>query len=264
MKTRIFLGSMSLLLLMSCNINIPIEVTQKPKDIVYGEFTDSRDGNVYKTIQIGNQTWMAENLRYMPEVYPIDNAYRGKSRYYVYNYNGNDVKEARLYKVYDANIGKYSNESTWYTFGTLYNNTAAQSAAPAGWRLPTKADFQELFDYLKAKYGGDRQIYAAALLSQESYNMNWNRDGGKSWKQYPWFGATGFDAMPAGYVSVGGGSYSSDIGSDTYYWISDTEYSSVCYFRMSGNLVGGYNLYFNSHRNEDRDWYGYSVRCIKK
>ena len=91
-----------------------------------GYFKDSRDGYTYKTIKMGSQIWLAENLRYLPEI---------GNGYYVYDYKGESVdgaKETQNYK----------------DFGVLYNMSAAQNACPAGWHIPSDEEWKELERYL--------------------------------------------------------------------------------------------------------------------
>ena len=99
---------------------------QKNINSDYGYYTDPRDGYTYKTIKIGNQIWLAENLRYLPRI--------GKG-YYVYDYHGNDVSEAKETQNYKD-------------FGVLYNMSAAQEACPVGWHIPSDVEWKELDKYL--------------------------------------------------------------------------------------------------------------------
>lgn len=88
--------------------------------ISYGEITDDRDGQVYKTVEIGEQTWMAENLNY--EIEP-----------YKQNY---EVVQSFCYN----DSAKYCEK-----YGRLYTWDAAKQACPTDWRLPTNVEFEELF-----------------------------------------------------------------------------------------------------------------------
>lgn len=101
---------------------------QKPKDnnSNYGYYTDPRDGYTYKTIKIGNQIWLAENLRYLPQL---------GSGYYVYNYYGIDVSEAKQTQNYKD-------------YGVLYDMDAAKKACPSGWHIPSDDEWKTFERFL--------------------------------------------------------------------------------------------------------------------
>jgi uncharacterized protein (TIGR02145 family) len=114
----------------------------------YGSLTDPRDGNVYKTIQIGNQIWMAENLAFVTTftysfLYPNKAM---KSGIYCF---GDDI----------ANCEKY---------GMIYTLEAALKACPAGWHLPAKEEYDTLF--LLA--GGDKHLVYQSLIEGGSLKFD--------------------------------------------------------------------------------------------
>jgi len=79
-------------------------------------FTDTRDGQQYKYVTIGSQTWMAENLRYKPE--------------------------SGVFWAYD------DKESRADTFGYLYDFERACNVCPEGWHLPGRAEWDTLVEFL--------------------------------------------------------------------------------------------------------------------
>jgi uncharacterized protein (TIGR02145 family) len=115
-------------------------------------FTDNRDGNTYGVVQIGDQCWLGENLRYLPSVSPITErspTHRWRSTpvnsqtrpyYYVYGYQGRRVSDAKA----TANYRNY---------GVLYNWPAALAACPEGWHLPGDDEWTQLANYLMGEYG---------------------------------------------------------------------------------------------------------------
>ena len=110
----------------SCNNDDP---SKNQKGVVYGTFTDTRDGHVYKTVKIGTQTWMAENLAYM---YQSDDKESNLDPcFYVYDYSGTDLTTAKSTSAYEK-------------YGVLYNYLAAQRAVPDGWHLPTISEWNAI------------------------------------------------------------------------------------------------------------------------
>jgi uncharacterized protein (TIGR02145 family) len=195
-------------------------------------FTDLRDNNVYKTIKIGNQVWMAENLRYLPSVVGPETGPKTSSDltpyYYVYGYNGTNISEAKA-------TANYS------TYGVLYNWPAAASACPEGWHLPSNEEWTELINYLGGERIAGGKLKATTLWSS------------------PNSGATnesGFTALPAGYRKYNGTFNSiENLG----FWWSDKE-------NIAGNTWPRILDYTDSDVSSVEIFgveMGYSVRCVK-
>jgi uncharacterized protein (TIGR02145 family) len=114
-----------------------------------GTFTDSRDGKVYKTVQIGNQVWMAENLAYKPS----------SGNYWAYDNNS-------------ANVAVY---------GYLYNWETAQRVCPVGWHLPNdSAEWTQLIDYLGGIDVAGGKLKETGTTHWKNPNVRANNESGFS------------------------------------------------------------------------------------
>jgi len=217
---------MAVLVISGCKKNITDEETES------GSVTDI-DGNVYQTVMIGNQLWMAENLKvtHYRKGEPIPNVASDSAW-------GNQTSGA--YCNYDNNTGHVA------TYGPLYNWYAvddARNIAPEGWHVPSDAEWQTLVDNL-----GGNSVAGGKL--KEAGTSHWDS---------PNTGATnesGFNALPGGYRYGSGGF--SDMGYNANFW-SSTEYynNNDAWYRFLGfHFSGVYRV--NRHKH-----YGLSVRCVR-
>lgn len=211
----------------------------KKKDITgpEGTFTDSRDDVVYKTIKIGTQTWMAQDLAYLPAVSRSAYGSDSEPRYYVYGYEGSDINEAKA-------------TSNYQTYGALYNWEAAKSACPTGWHMPTDDEWITLEGFLgmsQEEFGdtGERGTVEGAKLKATS---GWADNGNGN-------NESGFTALPGGIRNYGGGF---EVGGEwAEYWSSTAE-----------DDYHNWNRYLTYDISEVGRWgfafaYGLSVRCVK-
>lgn len=194
-----------------------------------GTFVDSRDGNLYKWIRIGDQIWMAENLKYLPSVQYLGVNSFTTPYYYVYDYNSTNVTDAKA-------------TANYKTYGVLYNWKAACSSCPKGWHLPSDAEWTQLTEYL----GG---ISGAGAKLKESGTTHWyNPNTGTT-------NETGFTALPGGYRNNIGALFG--IGSMGVWW-SATEFDTSKAWER--HLHCNYsNIYVDNFSKEG----SVSVRCVR-
>ena len=213
------------------------------------DFIDPRDSNIYPTVQIGNQCWMAKNLAYLPSVVGPATGSKTTPYYYVYDYHGTDDSEAKA-------------TSNYTTYGVLYNWPAAmngqtgegvQGICPSGWHLPTDAEYKTLEMSL-----GMTQDQADVTGWRGTDEGGKLKEAGTTHWLSPNTGATnssGFTALPAGYrFTYGSFSY---IGDYTHFWTSSAvEGDNACFrsLKSSSSMVDRLDCYRGL---------GFSVRCLR-
>lgn len=197
--------------------------------------TDSRNGKTYKTLKIGNQTWMAENLNFAS-------------------------KQSKCYDNEESNCDKY---------GRLYTWDDAMSACPDGWHLPSNGEFETLAEYV----GNGRDYELESYLNEEieirgahSTAKIWKDVGMKlksrsGWNDYEGNSGNGLDEFGFEALSTGVYDYKDGKflfkGITTHFW-SSTNYSetSANCFILDHKFGGAIVFHFNKQN-------AYSVRCIK-
>ena len=239
-ETSVEPGSSSSVDLEGWSWDVPKELRLNPK-IEYDSITDSRDGKVYKTVKIGEQTWMAENLNYADSVKTP--SLRGKSRCYNDDAKKCDVA-GRLY-TWAAAIDSVKlandvdNPQDCGHGKTCSLPTKVQGICPPNWHLPSNEEWKALFTAV----GG--QSTAGMFLRSQSGWIN-NRNGPNTF---------GFSVLPVGQAYENG--YCSYDGENAFIW-SITEDVSTRAYSM-------YVRYGSEYANltADYKYYGFSVRCLK-
>jgi uncharacterized protein (TIGR02145 family) len=216
------------------------------------DYLTDYDGNIYETVKLGNQVWMAENLK-------VTNYPNGSAIPHVTdntswaNLGDNSTDDAYCF---------YNNNSS-SEYGALYTYAAALNACPAGWHLPSDAEWTELENYLAdngynydGTIGGGTAKIAKAMATASGWSLS-STTGAVGNSDYPAKrNASGFSALPGGRRNESSGTfdYAGDYGSG---W-SSTEYSSSrAYYR---NLGYSSAYMYRGHFNKS---YGFNVRCIR-
>jgi uncharacterized protein (TIGR02145 family) len=207
-----------------------------------GSFTDPRDGHEYRTIRIGNQVWMAENLAWLPGVSSQDTGSDTLGHCYVYGYDGSD-------------IGTAKNHPNYAHYGVLYNWLAAVNACPPGWHLPSDEEWKIL-----EKFEGMNRLDAERLNfgDRSSGSVGTKLKSGAEWGDGDNGKNThGFTALPGGYRGFDGGFF--DLGDYASFWSStegrDKIYALARY--LDYNCGGVFRTNYSYKRG------GLSVRCLK-
>jgi len=200
---------------------------EKLKAISILSFLTDIDGNVYKTVKIGNQVWMAENLRVkhyrngdaIPNT--IDSAAWVQTNSGAYCFYNNDSRNDEIY-------------------GLLYNGFAVndgRKVAPEGWHIPSDAEWKQLEIYLGMSVEDADKV--------EDVGQTRGIDGATN--------ETGFTALPSG--SRGSGAFMGEfdgLGTKAIFWAADERWMRELRYNQATII------------RDVRDWRsGYSIRCVK-
>ena len=209
------------------------ETNNKP---TYGPNITDVEGNSYKTVTIGTQTWMAQNLKVSKynDGTPMSNV-------------KDSIEWSKLttgawcyYNKDEKNNTKYGKLYNWYAVSKTSNGN--KNVCPTGWHVPTDAEWTVLTDYL----GGES---VAGGKMKEVGTTNWNS---------PNTSATNtslFTGLPGGLRYYNG--HYSYIGYYGYWWSSTEGGTLYAWTRYLDSSNGDAGIYSN-----DKD-YGLSVRCLR-
>ncbi len=221
------------------------------------------DGNFYPSVIIGNQEWMAKNLRVTRykngDIIPTD----------LDNTDWEETKEG-AYGVYPHTLihGLDTEIEVVKTYGKLYNWYAVadtRGLCPIGWHVPSDAEWVELMNYVVAQgYPNSNTVNGAGNALKSCRQVFSPLGGNCVTSEHPrWdsddtnhgIDAFGFSALPGG-IRAGGGSYG-DVGTYGYWWSSE-----------EGSAIGAWEWdmsygYGGISRDYGDKWLGASIRCLR-
>jgi uncharacterized protein (TIGR02145 family) len=194
------------------------------------------DGNTYKTVQVGTQVWMAENLKTskysdsttIPNI--TENTQWSQLTTGAWCYYNNDA----------ANNAKYDKLYNWYAVSPTTNGS--KNICPTGWHVPTDAEWTVLTDYLGSESVAGGKLKEVGTTSWYSPNTDATN-------------TSLFTGLPGGYRGLDG--VYSYIG---YYgiWWSSQEYTTANAWIRNLNYYNG-----SAYRGSDNKRNGFSVRCLR-
>lgn len=245
----------------------------------YGQFSDSRDGTVYRTVEIGSQCWLAENLKYLPSVSPCasrsllrggrktEHVSRTEPLYYVYGFRGTSVRAAKA----TANFRNY---------GVLYNWPTALAACPPGWHLPGDDEWTHLVNFMMQTHGlaNDwEHVNSVGNALKSRHQIESPLSGSFDTPDHPRWESiltppperetvsvgvlphqgtdtVGFSALPGGRLAYG---QFSELGFHGFWWTATAYEETRAWYRMMRHEFGDV-----TRSNFDKAA-GMSVRCVR-
>ena len=196
-------------------ITVTTELGDRPAPPQYGEdLTDTRDGNVYKTVQLADQLWMAENLRYLPEQ-NFDISSTAPQYYVMFD---SDIK-TDLGKAYLKAYGAYYNLPAALQGETALGEDETRNikgVCPDGWHIPSQKEWQTLSKYVldsgMAAIMSDGQVDETAIAKALASTTMWMLPEYTEIEPQPtWVGvemeknnATLFNGLPIGFRACAG------------------------------------------------------------
>jgi len=223
------------------------------------------DGNEYKTVKIGDQWWMAENLR--------TTRYRNGDAIptNLTNIQWQDTPFG-AYAIYPhGNVDGINSEAEMVAaYGKLYNWNAvvdSRGLCPPGWHVPTDAEWTELVNYVEAQgypdQWNDPNGAGNALKSRRQVNSPlgepWATSEHPRWNSYDTMHGLdvfGFSALPGGHRGYYGGGYGY-FGVGGFWWSSTEAYTYRAWYRLLYYVNGSVSRNYKVKR------YGSSVRCLR-
>ncbi len=225
-----------------------------------GQGVTDIDGNTYRTVIIGNQTWMAENLKAtkygdgttIPHV---------TDEVAWHNLGDNNTDKAYCFYNNDESLGY----GALYTYAAAVNGTPqsgnnhVQGVCPDGWHVPSDTEWTELENYLIANgYNYDGTTTGNKIAKSLASTSGWTNSGriGDVGNNQSTNNTTGWSALPGGCHYPGDGTFG---GAGIYgnWWSSSEDCSSDAYGReLSCRNPGLYR--YSPYKS-----YGFSVRCVR-
>ncbi len=196
------------------------------------------DGNIYNTVQIGNQCWMKENLK--------TTKYRNDTPI---EYPGSNNSAWQVNTI-GAYAWIYNEISLKDSYGALYNWHAVNNTyglCPTGWHVPSDAEFTDLTDYL-----GGENVAGGKMKSTRTVpdlHPRWEIPNTGATNESNWSGLPGGNRVTAGSFN--------GISAIGYWWSSTESLTSSAWYR------GLYYTNSDVGRSYFTKSYGFSVRCIK-
>ncbi len=217
---------------------------------IQGELVDNRDGQHYRTVKIGSQTWMAENLNYKVESSVCSD-----------NQDSNCTKYGRLY-TWGAAVGKSESDCSPKEKCSLPSGNI-QGVCPSGWHLPTKAEWDALITSVGGKIAN--VLDALTIVSNALKSANGWPYVGVGWVSNGW-DVYSFSALPAG-------DNFNYAGRNAFFWSStECEYNALwdgayrLFLSVYDSLAPAYSSISNGREiglGKDSKLYGYSIRCLQ-